>query len=279
MAHEQSRQNSTLLLGAETELGEGVLSNMIDQTHPNRNGNKTPNNNQKAADTTISKSPSYLKKGYNKTKKYLYKPKNIIQILTLVFVAGYTVTTYYLFLNTRAYNRDQLTLTFPPKLIVNSIHIWEKGKGSPQNPKNVAPQFIPGTKIDGAVMAANSGREVATIVGSDCGAFWLDHLRMTNPQWGNRHPNEIGLIEPGKPPYDLIPSIDGQNEMKPGDIERWGFETTVPNDVIGKELYVIGWVVYNDRLKTRRGVFFARKYDPSREVFSPVYDPNYETNE
>lgn len=205
---------------------------------------------------------------------YFCKPKNYVSLLTLLGVWAYTSLTYCQMQSTR----DQLTLAFPPKLSVNSIHIWEKGKGSPQNPRNTSPPLVPGTEIEGAVLAVNYGREVATIAWSDCRAFWLDHLQMTNPLWGHPKPNEIRRFS-GDPPYDLDQSIDRQNEMRPGDIERWAFDTKVPNDVVGKELFVIGYVVYHDRLGTRRGVYFARKYDPGRSEFYPVDDKNYENIE
>jgi hypothetical protein len=45
----------------------------------------------------------------------------------------------------------------------------------------------------------------------------------------------------------------------------------------GKNLYVLGYVHFRDRLKTLRARYFAQRYDPTDGVFSAVKDePNYE---
>jgi hypothetical protein len=69
--------------------------------------------------------------------------------------------------------------------------------------------------------------------------------------------------------------------LDPGDIAYWPLTETVPAsyDQI-TSLYIIGYVEYSDRLKTHRGVYFARRYDPTDRRFAPVKDnPDYESEE
>jgi hypothetical protein len=45
----------------------------------------------------------------------------------------------------------------------------------------------------------------------------------------------------------------------------------------GKNLHVLGYIHFRDRLKTFRARYFAQRYDPAEGVFSAVKDePNYE---
>jgi len=128
-----------------------------------------------------------------------------IAILTVVTI-GVGVSQYIA-------ARNQLTLTFPPRLRVNGIHIWEKGKGGPFNPENKPPPLIVGTHIEGAVMTVNFGRESATIVRSDCLAVWWNGpLPMSHPLWGHSQKNEVWPYEDIKPDYKLIKSSGQQRD-------------------------------------------------------------------
>jgi hypothetical protein len=47
----------------------------------------------------------------------------------------------------------------------------------------------------------------------------------------------------------------------------------------GRALYVMGWIDYSDDLKVARRTSFCRRYDPSRQRFVAVDDPDYENAE
>ncbi|MDQ6867841.1 MAG: hypothetical protein M3178_05395 [Pseudomonadota bacterium] len=174
--------------------------------------------------------------------------------------------------------RDQLTLTFPPRIKINNVHIWDKGAGSVLNPNNKEPTFIPGTTIDGAVFALNSGREYAYIIDTYCELSWIDKNTMP-PEgitWYKRDTISIAKWHP----KDDIPLINsGEKEIAPGAVRRWELEKDVPETVSQKDLFVIGYISYQDRLKTRRAIYFARKYDPATRRFFPVGDPENEGEE
>jgi hypothetical protein len=81
-------------------------------------------------------------------------------------------------------------------------------------------------------------------------------------------------------PNDM-PKLNGveQRQLMPGDIAQWDLVTTVPADNT-LSLYVSGYVIYRDKLNTRRGIFFARRYDPAERRFVRATDnPDYESEE
>jgi hypothetical protein len=42
------------------------------------------------------------------------------------------------------------------------------------------------------------------------------------------------------------------------------------------ELFVLGWIGYTDDIGIYKNMWFCRKYDPSKDRFRPVDDPDYE---
>lgn len=179
--------------------------------------------------------------------------------------------------------RDQLTLAYPPKIIVTQVHIWPKSdKNWPQNPDNEFPTLKPGEQLEGAAFAVNGGREAAKIVSSYIMVVWAKGLTMNDPAWGK------GDIDPNGPhsarpfywgvrglPFRPVPT---PNNIGPGDSIRWAFETVVPEAPSG-DLYVIGSIKTEDRLCTPHGTFFARKYNPSTRRFEAVNDKEYENQD
>ena len=169
--------------------------------------------------------------------------------------------------------RDQLTLAYPPKLELSSLHIWNKGNGSPFNRDNAAPSLTPRNVIQGAAFILNSGRETATIVSSDIlPEFRSKPLMMNDPGWNNPGGNELrkyANIPPDYPVEDIV------KQIKPGASLRWEFEVTVPSDPTNETLYVIGNVAYQDRLGTYYHVQFARPYDPAKGDFGEGYQKTY----
>jgi hypothetical protein len=194
----------------------------------------------------------------------------------LVIVAGLQGMALY---QTDQRMRDQLTLAYPPKININSIHIWGKGNGSFLNPENKGP----GTIIEGSVFAVNYGREVAYLVGTYCELSWID--KNTIPPigitWykGDKPSVAKWHLKEGFPDYPLINSESDNKELSPGAIRRWELDVTVPETVWQKDLFVIGYISYQDRLKTLRAIVFARKYDPISRRFSPVADPENESED
>ena len=174
--------------------------------------------------------------------------------------------------------RDQLTLAFPPKIKISSIHIWERYSGSILDHNNKKPTFIPGTIIDCSVFAYNDGRESAYLVGTYCELSWID--KNTIPPIGITWYKGDTIGVPKWHPKEDYPLINsGEKELVPGAIRRWELEVKVPETVYEKDLFVIGYISYQDRLKTRRAIVFARKYDPATRRFSPVDDPENENEE
>jgi len=161
---------------------------------------------------------------------------------------------------------------------ISSIHIWEKGIGSILNPKNKKPTFRPRTTIEGSVFVFNSGRESAYLVGTYCELSWID--KNTLPPVGvTWYKGDTVNVAKWHPREDYLLINSGQNELSPGAIRRWELETEVPTNVSQKDLFVIGYILYQDRLKTRRSILFARKYDPTKRRFYRVDDPENESEE
>jgi hypothetical protein len=64
------------------------------------------------------------------------------------------------------------------------------------------------------------------------------------------------------------------DKVAPGRFFGCKFDTNVQE---GKNLYVLGYIHFRDRVKTFRARYFAQRYDPAEGVFSAVKDePNYE---
>ena len=66
---------------------------MSDQPNPNVNWKHRAQRYYKSAQAGVRNAYSAYKKGYDKAKDYLKKPKNVIQLLTLIFVGVYTVVS------------------------------------------------------------------------------------------------------------------------------------------------------------------------------------------
>jgi hypothetical protein len=170
--------------------------------------------------------------------------------------------------------RDQLTLAYPPRLKAGHFHIFEKGHGQPFGRTNVPPAFIHGTPILGALLIVNDGREDAFVVAGGCLAHWQKEPRLPmNSPLTRDNPD----IKPLKYMDDLniYEFKDGTvDKVAPGQFFGCKFDTNVQE---GKNLYVLGYIHFRDRLKTFRARYFAQRYDPAEDVFSAVKDePNYE---
>lgn len=171
-------------------------------------------------------------------------------------------------------SRDQLTLAFPPKIRVANISIWEKGRGEMFNRENIVPQLTEGVEIEGAVTIGNYGREAALIVQSDCKFLWLDEPPgMVNPLWA-RPTKTYRRIEVRLFDWKLDKPSDIKADSLPvGETGVWLMSDSVRP---GKDLYVLGFVDYSDRLGTRHHTFFLRRFDAKAGRFVVVTDPDYE---
>jgi len=160
--------------------------------------------------------------------------------------------------------RDQLTLTYPPKLSLADLHIWTQGKGELHGSDNPLPELTPGSVIEGSANIVNTGREPATIFGSDIVARWRGPLNMNNPAWGDPGHNRLRRFD----------HYDGQlgdlaGTLNPGEDGRWAFQIKLPDDLgaPANALYVFGHVAFRDRLGTTLGLYFVREYDSKKGVF------------
>lgn len=72
-------------------------------------------------------------------------------------------------------------------------------------------------------------------------------------------------------------------ELKPGEAGRFRYSFVVPDDFTGesdqRKLWVMGRILFRDRLKTHRAVFFARNYDFARANFRRSKHSEYECEE
>ncbi len=65
-----------------------------------------------------------------------------------------------------------------------------------------------------------------------------------------------------------------------GEVCGWHIEADVPpKRQPGHFFYIVGHVVYFDRLKVRHATFFARRYDPKTLSFKRVRNPDWEGHE
>ena len=177
--------------------------------------------------------------------------------------------------------RDQLSLAYPPRVIVTSLQIWEEGDKA-----RGAPDLKPGMKIKGVANAVNIGREGTRIERSECFTRWypVGILPMKKPHYyegPGRNPLKGGSWRPDEDGTDMLYATEVLTEPKPGEIGQWVFNETVPQsyDPLRHRLYVIGQVIHFDRLGTRRATFFCREYDPAKQTFIPVKNTDYESEE
>jgi hypothetical protein len=161
---------------------------------------------------------------------------------------------------------DQLTLAHPPRLIVTNFVIWQKN-----HPHHAPPLMRAGEEIEGYVWIASDGRDTATIVETLCRPFWIKGLLPMYRPYNDMVHSDIPIPETNRNP----------TVFKPGDLAYWPISTTVPEDYSDNmSLYILGLVFYRDRLNTRRGMVFARKYDITERRFVRATDnPDYESEE
>jgi hypothetical protein len=128
----------------------------------------------------------------------------------LLVVLAYTTVAYWQWNATR----DQLTLAYPPKIKISTIHIWDKGIGSILKPDNPQTTFIPGTTIEWSVFALNYGRESASLVVTFCELSWIDKntLPAIGITWHKRDHVGVAKWHPTED-YPLVNS--GEKELLP----------------------------------------------------------------
>jgi hypothetical protein len=125
-------------------------------------------------------------------------------------------------------------------------------------------------------LIVNHGREEAIVADGGCLAHWQKEARrpMHSPlRADNPDLKPLRFMDPNDI-YKFKDTINGGDKVIPGQFFGCEFETVVQD---GKNLYVLGYVHFFDRLKTLRACYFAQRYDPAEGVFSAVKDePNYE---
>lgn len=154
--------------------------------------------------------------------------------------------------------RDNLTLDHPPRLVVNNVAIWSAGEDHRSVPK-----IRPGERIEGRAHLVDYGREPAKVTRAVLVAVWLDEtLPMVRPFEYPPLGDRISL-PPGKMPSDGY--------------LKWDFTTVVPARVGRLRLFVCGEVAFEDRLETKRGMVFCRRYEPKLKRFVAVAgNPDFE---
>jgi hypothetical protein len=198
--------------------------------------------------------------------------------------------------------RKQLILNHPPRLRITNPVVWAEGANM-----DVAPVFRPGAAIEGFLWAVNFGRETARLLPPRwtanpfratqiCRLWWgPELLPMCRPYNGDATTSTDQLRVKPKSLQALLWGTDTRPaersrrhdvqdealwvpaaELAPGWIGRWIVRTKVPEDHASMRLYLLGYIFYWDRHKTRRGVLFAYKYDSDRHQFIPMTDnPDY----
>lgn len=162
-------------------------------------------------------------------------------------------------------SRDQLSLAHPPRLRIVDIAV------APEGTKDAPGKFSAGMKLQINAAIVNTGREPAFIERQVCMPYWTDApLPMHRP-----------YIQSGsdiyycRPPESIIGS--DPNALNPGDVALWKADIVVPKNYSSKtSLYLMGVVIYRDRLSPHRFVLFARRYDIRERRFIAVDNPDYE---
>jgi hypothetical protein len=160
--------------------------------------------------------------------------------------------------------RDQFALTYPPVIKVNNFLIWEKG-----HQDNDAPlKLKKGMQIDGRVWVYNPRSESANITESFCKIYWVrGHL----PLWRQYTKEKHSISEELHPVKSEVSNIPNAGSA------YWDVTTKVES---GKNLYIMGYVIYRDRFGTVHSTYFARRYDERNRRFVKATDnPDYESEE
>jgi hypothetical protein len=187
--------------------------------------------------------------------------------LALIAVAIAQISVYW---NQASVMRDQLTLAYPPRLVVSHIAIYKNGD------KRQPPLFAAQEVIEGTVWIVNVGPEIGAIYKVECFPYWGSGPLPSWPVYYDYHPAICRnmVIQDG---VSLQPAKD-QNTMRPGNVGVLEFSTIMPSGG-HDDFYILGYVVYQDRLATRRALFFGRKYDRTKGYFVKVDNPGYEHEE
>jgi hypothetical protein len=180
---------------------------------------------------------------------------------------------------------DQLELAYPPRVIVTSLMIAKEGKNDP-------PDLATDKTIEVRAFAINIGTGIAKVKLSECFVEYYEPGKLPMNKPFTAAPNNwLSVNEPviGKDPVtgENRPSLKNTNssesikELAPGQIGWWYFTVLVKPtyDPERQRLYVMGQVIYLDRLNTRRATFFTREYDVSKQRFIKVENQDYETEE
>ncbi len=183
-----------------------------------------------------------------------------VTVAGVIVVFAYTAVAYW----QAKVASNQLTLAYPPKLLVTNVAISNKGKvGQPVS-------LVAGSEIEGVAYTVNTGSEVTTFTWIKCVTYWkAGPLPMYRPY---DTPDPLVTSTKSCFPFE---KIDGSKPspitMDPGEFGEWKFETTVPIDYTdAMRLYVMGYIVHHDRLAVRHLTLFARMYDPAEHRFLAV---------
>jgi hypothetical protein len=210
--------------------------------------------------------------------------RKFLEIATLVFVVlttiGVFIQAYILNRSDHAFQEtaraaiDQITLTHPPKMRVKLVTLSD----------DVPTQFIAGQKLSGSGWVFNEGSSIGKKEEFLCVWFWHEGpLPMEFPWYP--HINSNSLRGDCNDLWKQNPSETSEQKkwsspeiLKQGEIARFTFETKVPSSYReGVRLYVMGRVIYRDRLETRYPVYFARYYDFTGHRFLPADNSDYES--
>lgn len=174
---------------------------------------------------------------------------------------------------------SQLDLAYPPHLTAANFVVYETGRGSPLNVNNanVAPPMAPKTPLSITLLINNDGGRPAIIKNTGCRDFWWAGKRLPmNTPLNVREPDVHKVRILTGPKGDEF-GTEEPKTIAPGGFVGCFFDTKVPDDTVGKDFYVLGFVHYLDGPGTFRSLLFARKYDAANGVFTAVKDePDYD---
>ena len=247
---------------------------MAEDHSTNNNGNVGPEGPGKSIPVTRREAEvTPCKCKCEKQTYFTQRTKDIISLVTLIALGVYTAVTILILCNSQYQSkiiRNQLTLAYPPKLLVTNVAIWP-ATGKPGDPVNLLPKAA----IKGKAWLVNVGAE-STALGKEnppfdsapiCVTFWgVGPLPMVRP---------YDAPTPNTKPCDFLQLGDGQRitVLRPGEFGYWTFEAVAPDNYTpAMNFYVLGYVIHHDQLGVRHLTLFARRYDPSERRFKAVED-------
>jgi preprotein translocase subunit Sss1 len=157
-----------------------------------------------------------------------------------------------------------LVLTQRPRIEVRTFYFSQlRGVGLPDSPSGISEASSAG----GQFYIVNTGGTRAKIKEIVCKVFvWGGTLPAKRPYEGEIGSQKEKVLEAGQSTFYLFGLLGDLIDAETSNWLRSGVQS----------FYVLGWIGYTDDLGIYRITHFCRRYDPSKERFSPVDDIEYE---